>query len=72
VVTAENHFITGGLASAVADTVVDAGLAVQIRRVGIPDCFCESGSIPYLVQRYQMDTENIASAASKLVEKQLA
>jgi transketolase len=56
----------------VADTVVDAGLAVQIRRVGIPDCFCESGSIPYLVQRYQMDTENIASAASELVEKQLA
>ena len=72
VVTAENHFITGGLASAVADTVVDAGLAVRIRRVGIPDCFCESGSIPYLVQHYQMDTENIASAASELVEKQLA
>jgi transketolase len=72
VVTAENHFITGGLASAVADTVVDAGLAVQIRRVGIPDCFCESGTIPYLVQRYQMDTENIVSAASELVDKQSA
>jgi transketolase len=72
VVTAENHFVTGGLASAVAETVVDAGLAVQLRRIGIPDCFCESGTIPYLVQRYQMDTENISSAASELVEKQLA
>ena len=46
VVTAENHVITGGLASAVADAVTDAGLAIRLRRVGIPDCFCESGSIP--------------------------
>lgn len=68
VVTAENHFITGGLASAVADTVVDAGIAVKIRRIGIPDCFCESGSIPYLVQRYQMDTANIVSAASEMLD----
>ena len=67
VVTAENHFITGGLASAVADAVADAGLAVRLRRIGIPDCFCESGTIPYLVKRYQMDTENITAAACELV-----
>jgi transketolase len=71
VVTAENHFITGGLASAVADAVVDAGIAVQIRRIGIPDCFCESGTIPYLVKRYQMDTANITSAASELIDARL-
>ena len=71
VVTAENHFITGGLASAVADAVVDAGIAVQIRRIGIPDCFCESGTIPYLVKRYQMDTANIISAASELIDRRL-
>lgn len=67
VVTAENHFVTGGLASAVADAVADAGLAVRLRRIGIPDCFCESGTIPYLVKRYQMDSENISSAARELV-----
>jgi transketolase len=67
VVTAENHFISGGLASAVADAVVDAGIAVKIRRVGIPDCFCESGTIPYLVQRYQMDSADIVSAASNML-----
>jgi transketolase len=67
VVTAENHFITGGLASAVADTIADAGIAVRLRRIGIPDCFCESGTIPYLVKRYQMDTENITTAACELV-----
>jgi transketolase len=67
VVTAENHFITGGLASALSDAVADAGIAVRLRRIGIPDCFCESGTIPYLVERYQMDTEHIIAAASELV-----
>jgi len=62
-VTAENHVITGGLASAVADTLVDAGVAVKLRRIGIPDCFCESGSIPYLIKHYKMDAESIAAAA---------
>lgn len=69
VVTAENHFTTGGLASAVADAVVDAGMAVQLKRVGIPNCFCESGSIPYLVRRYQMDSEDIANAASEVMRE---
>jgi len=63
VVTAENHVITGGLASAVADAAVDAGLRIRLRRVGIPDAFCESGSIPYLVKRYHLDAESIAAAA---------
>jgi transketolase len=67
VVTAENHFVSGGLGSAVADAVVNAGMAVKMRRVGIPDCFCESGTIPYLVRRYEMDTANITAAASQLI-----
>jgi transketolase len=69
-VTAENHFITGGLGSAVADAVVDAGLSVKIRRIGIPDCFCESGSIPYLVERYRMGADHIAAAALELTESE--
>lgn len=68
VVTAENHFVSGGLASAVADALVNAGTAVKMRRVGIPDCFCESGTIPYLVRRYEMDTANIRAAASQLMD----
>jgi transketolase len=63
VVTAENHVVTGGLASAVADAVTDAGLRIRLKRVGIPDCFCESGSIPYLVKRYRMDADSIVEAA---------
>jgi transketolase len=69
VVVIENHIITGGLATAVADAVVDAGLSVRIRRIGIPDAFCESGSVPYLMKRYHMETENIVAAAHELVDR---
>lgn len=67
VVAAENHVVTGGLASAVADAAVDAGVPLRLRRVGIPDCFCESGSIPYLVKRYGLGADDIAAAATSLV-----
>jgi transketolase len=67
VVTAENHLITGGLASAVADAVTDAGLPIRLRRVGIPDCFCESGSLPYLAERYQMRGADIAAQVRTLL-----
>ena len=67
IVTAENHLVTGGLASAVADAAVDAGVQLRLRRVGIPDCFCESGSIPYLVKRYGLGADDIAAAAASLV-----
>jgi transketolase len=63
IVTAENHVISGGLGSAVADALTDAGISTQFRRIGIPDCFCESGSIPTLVKRYKMDAESIVEAA---------
>jgi transketolase len=66
VVTAENHVVTGGLASAVADLVTDEGIGIRLRRVGIPDCFCESGSIPYLVKRYDMGVDSIVAAAQSL------
>jgi len=53
VVTAENHSIIGGLGSAVAETIAEAGLGRPLRRVGLRDTFAE-GSLdaPYLFERY--------------------
>lgn len=65
VVTAENHVVTGGLASAVADLAVDERLAIRLQRVGIPDCFCESGSLPYLAERYGLTAAHLVAAAHK-------
>jgi transketolase len=62
VITAENHSIIGGLGSAVAEVLAEAGLAVPLRRIGIGDVFAESGSREYLFQRYGLGTQNILDA----------
>ena len=63
VVTAENHSIIGGLGSAVAEVLAEAGSAVPLRRIGIMDVFAESGSREFLFNRYGLATQNIVDAA---------
>ena len=60
VVTAENHSIIGGLGSAVAETMAEAGLGRPLRRVGLRDTFAE-GSLdaPYLFGKYGLSTAAI-------------
>jgi transketolase len=63
VITAENHTIVGGLGSAVAESLAEAGVAVPLRRVGILDVFAESGSRDYLFSKYGLSTQAIIDAA---------
>jgi transketolase len=63
-VTAENHTIIGGLGSAVAEAVAEAGLGRRLRRVGIPDTFAEGArDAPYLFARYGLSTQHVINAA---------
>jgi transketolase len=63
VITAENHTIIGGLGSAVAEAIAEAGVAAPLRRIGIEDVFAESGSREFLFSRYGLGTQNIVDAA---------
>jgi transketolase len=63
VITAENHTIIGGLGSAVAEVLAEAGMAVPLRRVGIADTFAEAGSREYLFAKYGLGTQDIVEAA---------
>jgi transketolase len=57
VVTAENHTIIGGLGSAVAETIAEAGLGRPLRRVGLRDTFAEGSlTAPYLFDKYGLST----------------
>jgi transketolase len=57
VVTAENHSIIGGLGSAVAETIAEAGLGRPLRRVGLRDTFAEGASdAPFLFKKYGLST----------------
>ncbi|NKC13014.1 MAG: transketolase [Gammaproteobacteria bacterium] len=53
-VTAENHSIIGGLGSAVAEVLVDAGVGLPFKRVGVQDRFCEGGTTPYLMHKFDL------------------
>lgn len=66
VVTAENHSILGGLGSAVAETLLEAGVAVRFTRVGIRDTFAEGGSTPYLLAKYGLTAAALIDALHRL------
>jgi transketolase len=59
VVTAENHSIIGGLGSAVAEALAEAGVGVTLRRIGLNDVFAESGSREFLFEKYGLSVRNI-------------
>jgi transketolase len=59
-VTAENHSIIGGLGSAVAETIAEAGLGRPLRRVGLRDTFAEGSlTAPYLFDKYGLSTRTL-------------
>jgi transketolase len=62
VVTAENHSVIGGLGSAVAETLMERGVACQFKRIGLRDCFAEGASVNYLFEKYGLSAKAIAAA----------
>lgn len=64
VVTAENHSVIGGLGSAVAETLAEAGLGRPLRRVGLRDTFAEGArEAAHLFRKYGLSTRDIVAAA---------
>lgn len=59
-ITLEDHVLTGGFGSAVLELLADAGFRkVQISRLGYPDQFIETGTIPELHALYGLTPEGI-------------
>ncbi len=64
VLTAENHLVTGGLGSAVAEVLAEAGAGRPLRRIGLADTFAEgAASGPYLFGKYGLSTQSLVDAA---------
>lgn len=66
VVTAENHNVTGGLGSAVSETL-GQHCPVTIERVGVYESFGEVGAQEYLQKRFRLTAEDIALKAVKCI-----
>ena len=69
IITIEEHTLMGGLGSAVAEIIAEAGFnpAKKFRRIGIPDVFAEEyGSQNSLMKLYEITAENIVSTVKRL------
>jgi len=71
VLTLENHSVIGGLGSAVAETLAEAGLGRPLRRIGLRDVFAEgSADAPYLFEKYGLSTRAVVDTAWALLERE--
>ena len=68
VVTCENHNIIGGLASAVAETLV-ANDPVPLEAIGIQDRFGQVGKLNFLLPEYEMTPIDIIKAVKKALSR---
>lgn len=67
IVTCEEHFLVGGLSSLVAETLIEARLAVRHIGLGVPDEFPKLvGSQEYLLDKYKLSTSGIVEAVRKV------
>jgi len=68
ILTAEEHQITGGLGSAVAEVIVNS-IPIPMSFVGMPNSFGESGKARELMDKYGMNSATIIHEAIKLVKR---
>lgn len=67
VVTVEDHTIIGGLGSAIAEVIAEK-VPAKLVRLGLQDCYGESGFPDELLDAYGMSVSSIVDAAAKLVQ----
>jgi transketolase len=63
IITLENHVVSGGLGSLVAEALFEAGMVRPLARVGIPDRFVACGSLPFLQDQCGMTVPQIVALA---------
>ena len=70
VITAENHTIIGGLGSAIAEALAEAGLGRPLRRIGLQDTFAEGArDSAYLFTKYGLTTQHIVDTAWSVLDR---
>jgi transketolase len=68
VITIEEHNIYGGLGGAVAEALSE-NYPVPVFRIGVNDCFCESGPNEPLMEKYGLTEHHVVEKARSWVEQ---
>ncbi len=67
VITVEEHSVNGGLGEACASLILQAGIAVRFKIVGIPDEYTVTGSQLDIFNHYGISQNGLAKAARNLL-----
>ena len=67
-VSVEDGTVAGGFASAVLETLADAGLEAQVLRLGLPDAFVGHGTVEGLLSMLGLDAHGIAESVAHRLE----
>ena len=71
VITLENHLRTGGLGSAVAEVMADAGIGTRLVRLGLDDTYAHGASQGHLMAEYGLDAAALVRAIEGLTGEPL-
>lgn len=63
----QDHNIIGGLGDAVASVLVQSGIGIKFRCIGIPDKFIVMAHAPFLYKKYGMDEEGVYSSMMEIL-----
>jgi transketolase len=69
VITMENHVITGGLGSAVAETMAAAGAHAPLHRIGLKDTYAHGASQAHLLREYDLDAFSLIRTAEVALDR---
>ena len=69
IVCAEEHTVIGGLGSAVAEVLAEAGAGAPTEFVGTRDTFTESGPYAQLLAKYGLDAAGVTAAIRRVLAR---
>jgi transketolase len=69
VITVENHTVIGGLGSAAAEVMAEAGTGKKLVRLGLQDTYAHGASRPYLMKEYRLDALAVLEEIEKMMGK---
>jgi transketolase len=67
VLTVEDHNVLGGLGSAVAEVICEAGITCKFKRLGVPDEFSKLGNAKTLYPYYGLDSVGIVKTMKAIM-----
>lgn len=67
IVTVEEHYVIGGLGSAVCEVCAESGLPVPVKRIGVPHEYLSAGPYEDLVHHCKLDVQGIVETVSDFV-----